>query len=313
MKPVTFIDHAPRVFVVGVSTPQQQGFSDYLAYRGVEWNTDAVDLPPLIKFNVDLSPEELERNRKYLEEHYKLGRAHRPVVLTDDVEIIQRRESSISPEVILEAAGRVCYQSWDNPSGKTREEYLQSSIIEHRHGSVVAHGWVNTLVADLPRSTQLELVRHSAGTEYSFESTRFTDKFQRFIVPPAFRDDPEARTLFMDNCRNDVAAYRLLQARVKDELAGTFTGTLRRKRAKEAARSVLPNALGSDGMFSLNMRAARHIIETRTAPAADESIREFIYAVYQALSPLFPSVFADAKEVELPWGVPSIEFAVSKV
>ena len=92
-------------------------------------------------------------------------------------------------EAVVEAAGRVCYQSWNNPGKKTTEEYIRTSILDHAHGSVLEHVWLNFMVADIPRSTQLELVRHGDGTAFSFESTRFTDKYMRFVCPPAYRDD----------------------------------------------------------------------------------------------------------------------------
>ena len=215
------------------------------------------------------------------------------------------------PQTIIEAAGRVCYQSWSNPGGKSREEYIQGSIIEHEHGSVLEHLWFNLLIADLPRSSQLELVRHGDGTAFSFESTRFTDKFLRFVVPPKIRtEDDVVLYLWTDGVIEAEDHYRSL---ISGMSVGSEEGTLKRKRAKEAARSLLPNAQGSDGMFSVNARAARHIINLRTNEHADLSIREFAYALYQAIKPWAPAVFADAIESTDAQGVPTVAFKVPKV
>ena len=216
-----------------------------------------------------------------------------------------------TPEAVVEAAGRVCYQSWNNPGGKSREEYIQQSIIEHEHGSVLEHMWFNCLVADLPRSSQLELVRHGDGTAFSFESTRFTDKHLRFVIPPKIRRaDPEVIRTWQEGIEEAVSRYDFVVSMIPDD---GEEGTLKRKRAKEAARSLLPNAQGSDGMFSVNARAARHIINLRTNEHADLSIREFAYALYQALKPWAPAVFADAIESTDAQGIPTVTFKVPKV
>jgi len=194
-------------------------------------------------------------------------------------------------DALLEAAGRVCYQSWDNPAKRTRDVYLSKQIIGNGHHSVLEHVWFNFIVADVPRSTQLELVRHRVGTAYSWESTRFTSKFLRFIVPPRIRNDIAAVEAFKAACLSAVSTYFYLVDRARRE---TDQGTLKRKRALEAARSVLPNALGSDGMVSVNVRALRHIVSLRSDEAADLSIREFVQELFSVAANALPPVFVDA-------------------
>lgn len=188
-----------------------------------------------------------------------------------------------SPLSVVEFAGRICYDSFHNPKNRTRMEYVQESIIANNHTSVLEHVWINFAVASLPRSTQLEFVRHRVGTGYSFRSTRFTDSFLEFIVPPAMRDT-ELEEDFIAYCRRYYADYQMLVQQL-EAIPMSEQGMLKRKRIKEAARSVLPNALGSDGVVSLNIRALRHIINMRTDVHADASIREAAYAFYEAALP----------------------------
>lgn len=220
-------------------------------------------------------------------------------------------------EAILEAAGRVCYQSWENKRRSTRDVYLRSSIIEHGHGSVLEHVWFNCLVADLPRSVQLELVRHGEGTAFSFESQRFTDTHLRFVAPPLIRKDSAAMRMFTMSCYEAQSAYQkaceLGTNLIEQASISLEDKTLRRKRVKEAARSLLPNCVGSDGMFSLNARAARHIIHLRTDEHADASIREFAAALYHALRDDLPAVFSDAKLENVSFGPHRVAFVVGKV
>lgn len=216
---------------------------------------------------------------------------------------------------IAEAAGRVCYQSWHNPKRSSHEEYLQTSIVEHKHGSVLEHVWLNFLVADLPRSVQLELVRHGEGTAFSFESQRFTDTNLRFVIPPLIRHDPLLVMHFKDVCEGVASSYHAqLELIAAQELTDGLGGTMRRKRAKEAARALLPNACGSDGMVSINARALRHIIELRSSEHADASMREFAAALYTAARPRLEAILADATAVMT--GTPEaleVAFRTSKV
>lgn len=219
-------------------------------------------------------------------------------------------DRSWDPEEIIEAAGRICYSSWNNPADKTRKQYIQSSIIEHAHGSVLEHVWLNLIIQDLPRSTQLELVRHGDGTAFSFESTRFTDKRLRFVVPPRMRKNAELQEQFETHCLQAVELYRILR---DAEAFEHEEGTLKRKRAKEMARSILPNCLGSDGVVSVNGRSLRWIIQSRSDAHADLSIREMAYALYTATKSYLPSLFSDVIETESPDGIPIISFAHPKV
>lgn len=229
-----------------------------------------------------------------------------------------RTEDDLSePEAIVEAAGRVCYQSWRNPRNRRRGEYLQEAIIGHGHGSVLEHLWVNLLVADLPRSVQLELVRHGEGTGFSFESQRFTDRLLRFVAPPAVRADPLMLEVFSHKCMRSAYAYMEMLGHLGDSVdgAGRYSedATLRRKRIKEAARSVLPNCVGSDGMVSVNARALRHILQMRSDVHADASIREFANAAFEATADLLPGVMADVELGEWDLGGRSLGFAARKV
>lgn len=221
------------------------------------------------------------------------------------------------PTVVAEAAGRVCYQSWANRRKRSRAEYLRESVIAHGHGSVLEHVWFNCLVADLPRSTQLELVRHGEGTGFSFESQRFTDRHLRFVVPPLLRENMSGWTCFAAHCEEAEAVYHDIVGEVEHQIRtlGLWgdDATLRRKRAKESARAVLPNCVGSDGMVSVNARAARHIIALRSDEHADASIREFAVALFDALAPWAGAFFADAERVPVAFGPDAIRFAHGKV
>lgn len=209
------------------------------------------------------------------------------------------------PATVSEWAGRVCYMSFSNAKSRERERYLQDSVMAHKHGSVIEHVSFNLLCADVARDIQLEFVRHRAGTGYSWESTRFTDKHLRFVVPPRLRDTPEALEIFRAGILRQVEAYEALRKLAESE---GDEGTLKRKRMKEAARGFLPGCRASDGMITLNARSARHIISLRTDEHADLGIREFAYEIYKVLKDAAPAFFADAIETTVSDGPPQVKF-----
>src|SRR5690606_29568636 len=132
-------------------------------------------------------------------------------------------------------------------------------------------------------------------------------KSLRIIVPPAFRTHPELRERFIHMAESEVKVYeRLIEEMLQDLTKPT---TMDKKRAREAARAVLPNAMGSDGAFGLNARTARHFIQLRTHETADQSMREFAFAIYEKLSAATPAVFADATLTIVEEGmVPQVSF-----
>ena len=79
-------------------------------------------------------------------------------------------------------------------------------------------------------------------------------------------------------------------------------GTLRRKQARQAARSVLPNATETKIFVTANARALRHFIEMRGDAAADVEIRKVAVAVLERLQAECPNLFGDYSLVDLPEG-----------
>jgi len=78
--------------------------------------------------------------------------------------------------------------------------------------------------------------------------------------------------------------------------------TLRRKLARQAARSVLPNATETKIFVTANARALRHFIEMRADPAADAEIRKVAVAVLKVLQQESPNLFGDYELTPLPDG-----------
>jgi thymidylate synthase (FAD) len=205
-------------------------------------------------------------------------------------------------EKLVEIAGRLCYMSFARPRPGGNKAYI-GHILEVGHGSVLEHAVFNLIITGVSRSFTHELVRHRAGFGYSQLSQRFVDESEcEFVEPDAIADDPELHRLWLEAIQASQRAYRALA----DGLAAKFSQlddrTLRRKKAREAARSVLPNATETKIFVTANARALRHFIEMRGDAAADVEIRKVALAILELVQADSPNLFGDYSLVDLPEG-----------
>lgn len=85
-----------------------------------------------------------------------------------------------------------------------------------------------------------------------------------------------------------------------------------RKFARQAARSVLPNATETKLFLTMNARAARHFITLRASRHADPEIRVLAHALWQILVAESPALFGDFCAEVLPDGTVELTTPHSK-
>lgn len=195
-----------------------------------------------------------------------------------------------------------CYMSFAKPRPGGNAAYI-GHILEVGHGSVLEHAVFNLIIAGVSRSFTHELVRHRAGFGYSQLSQRFVDESTcDFVEPDAIAEDPELHRVWLEAIGQSHRAYRALAEGLMKRFADVEDRTLRRKKAREAARSVLPNATETKIFVTANARALRHFIEMRGDVAADAEIRKVALAVLTLLQAESPNLFGDYTIVDLPGG-----------
>jgi thymidylate synthase (FAD) len=200
-------------------------------------------------------------------------------------------------ELLSELAGRVCYMSFGEKQGRrSNRDYLEN-IIKMEHGSVLEHAVWNFVVSGVSRSFSHELIRHRAGWGYSQLSQRYVDESETdFVEPEIIASDPELHHIWIESVGQSHAAYvRLAEGLVAkiERDHPTVKGRDKRKAAREAARSVLPNATETKIFITANARALRHFLEYRGAPDAEPEIRKVALALYEVMREEAPSLFGD--------------------
>ena len=222
-------------------------------------------------------------------------------------------DTEVAAEHLTETAGRVCYMSFAKPRPGGNEAYLKH-ILEVGHGSVLEHAVWCLVISGVSRSLTHELVRHRAGFSYSQLSQRYVDEsVAEYVEPDVIAEDPELHALWLDTVMQSHQAYVRLTEKLLSKFEDEPDRTLRRKMARQAARSVLPNATETKIFVTANARALRHFIELRGSLHAETEIRKLAVAILGIMKREAPNLFNDYELTSLPDGTSEVTTRFHKV
>lgn len=222
-------------------------------------------------------------------------------------------DTTVAGEYLAEVAGRVCYMSFAKPRPGGNQAYL-GHILEVGHGSVLEHATWNFLITGISRSLTHELIRHRAGFGYSQLSQRYVDEsVAEYVEPAIIASDPALHDIWQKTVEAAHRGYCLLVEGLNAKLVDEPDRTLRRKRARQAARSVLPNATETKIFVTANARALRHFIEMRGSRHAEDEIRQLAVALLLRMQKEAPNLFGDYQLVPLPDGSMEVTTSFRKV
>ena len=212
-------------------------------------------------------------------------------------------DSDVAGETLAEFAGRICYLSFGPDAGfegghkliagrTSNKDYLDN-ILKVRHGSVIEHAVWTFLFEGVSRALTHELVRHR-HLSFSQLSQRYVDESEvAFVLPPEIREGTPAFDTWKQSCERANEEYRTLLAHVESTVQDESSATLRRKRARQAARSILPNATETKIVVTGNARAWRHFVELRGSASAEAEIRVLAVRLLRELQKEAPHIFGD--------------------
>lgn len=224
-------------------------------------------------------------------------------VMASASEILGWEVGVTDADYLAEFTARDCYQSHHrpNPPTATNHDHL-ANCIDHEHFSVMEHASVTFRITGISRSLTHELVRHRHFSPSQL-SQRFVEaRNAQHVIPPLIDawPDPVARermiARLMDAWGECLAVYGELEA---DLAAGIpehfpqYQGTLRRKRAREAARAALPNMTETLVDITGNHRAFREFVQKRAADGADLEIQLLARECLRILLQVAPNTYQD--------------------
>lgn len=189
------------------------------------------------------------------------------------------------PERAVAVAARLCYapvgaaQLMEDLPGDSVRKVLRT-IMTSGHFSALEHAAYTFAVDGVSRAMTHQLVRHRLAS-YNQQSQRYVayEATPRFIVPPGIAQDAHARAAYDAATAAAFAAYRALVD------AGV---------PAEDARYLLPNAMETKIVVTMNVRELLHFFELRCCKRAQWEIRALALEMLALAEPTAPYIFLDA-------------------
>ncbi|HEY2805584.1 MAG TPA: FAD-dependent thymidylate synthase [Gemmatimonadales bacterium] len=226
---------------------------------------------------------------------------------------VQWMGESSGGERLAEFAGRICYMSQKNPASRSTSVYIDN-IKKQGHGSVLEHAVYVLLIEGISRSCSHELVRHRAGFGYSQLSQRYVDESDAaFVMPPAMQGDAALEQAWTTQMESAQAAYVAAVKQLMKRYEHIADKVHRRKMAREAARSALPNGTETKIVVSANARAWRTMLELRSGEGAEQEIRRMALGCLRVLLAAAPAFFSDFEVYKAEDGNDSARVVYHKV
>ena len=209
-------------------------------------------------------------------------------------------------DTLAEVAGRLCYKSWrpyDGTQGtnanvtKVREGNMPyvGNIIDSGHGSVLEHINFTFACMGISRVFTHELVRHRAGCAYSQESLRYCRLQDLTVVLPA---DPNITPAMKVDAVRAIEGLKRVIAKLDKEMIAPHKSFDVKKKLTSWLRRIAPIGISTNIMFTVNARALRHMICTRTSVHAEVEIREAFDIIAHKAKDRCPALFQDLYRVD---------------
>jgi thymidylate synthase (FAD) len=208
------------------------------------------------------------------------------------VEILAHTPGALS---LIYAAFRQCYHAgfvgdmWEKlVSGEiTRERQAEfvRRLMDSGHASPIEHVTFTFAISGVSRAFTHQLVRHRIAS-YSQQSQRYVDGGDfNYIMPPAVAKNPAARRIFEKTMEELRVAYRELKQKLEECGCG---------KAAEDARFVLPQAVETRIVVSMNCRSLLNFFEQRCCNRAQWEIRQVANKCLELCREALPAIFVSA-------------------
>lgn len=192
-------------------------------------------------------------------------------------------------DTLAHFAGRSCYQAWDmpNPATQTDEGYI-GNIIKQGHFSVLEHASATFYIEDISRNLTHELIRHR-HLSYSELSQRYVNMQESLITV-----HPTLDKLDLFTGASELGRVHREALIGYDKILNALEAIgIKGKKAREAARSMIPGGVETKIVVTGNHRAWRDMLHKRYSVHADAEIRELATELLVHLRELAPATYQD--------------------
>lgn len=188
------------------------------------------------------------------------------------------------PEWVVAAAARLCYSAVGIPEiTKSLTEVQVGKFVEKLmkigHHSPFEHISFSFGIEGISRVTSHQLVRHRIAS-YSQQSQRYVSCQELpCIIPSTISQEPELAEIFNKTI---------------DNLKKVYATLLERGVPAEDARYILPNAMETKLVVTMNARELLHFFTLRCCRRAQWEIRAMADEMLRLVKPIAPHIFAQA-------------------
>lgn len=227
---------------------------------------------------------------------------------------IPGEEAVSDPSLLVALAAKQCYMAFQpglNPNvNKVRKDMVDylDNVLAQRHGSVLEHAVLTFGINGCSRVFTGEMNRHRAGVGISERSMRYIRYTSiKFWMPECFWD-ADGDTLDISKKKKASREALTTQFESQERMMWAFADIWKEELSPEStfhAKKVLTSAfrrgigmgVATGGVWSLNLRALRHVIALRTDAGAEEEIVHVFKKIGKIMIAQVPELFGDFKEV----------------
>lgn len=168
------------------------------------------------------------------------------------------------PLLVIYTAARTCYSAVRPDEIQAKEFSLKKmrslikKVVTSGHHSVLEHASFTFAISGISRACSHQLVRHRMAS-YSQQSQRYVEPGDDLVIPPSI----QGNELLCKEFKSLVKEIKNLYGRL-----------LKEDIPKEDARFILPNAVATNIVMTMNLRELMHASALRLCTKAQWEIRE---------------------------------------
>ena len=154
------------------------------------------------------------------------------------------------------------------------DEYNFDLLYKSGHHSTFEHVTLSFLINGISRACSHQLVRFRIGVSFTQRSQRYTDETEfNFVIPPSIQ-------------KNDVALNKFISS--VNQCRANYEELVSMSILKEDARFILPNAVSTDIIMTMNYRELMHACGLRLCKKAQWEIRMLFWLIKMQVTKLNP-------------------------
>lgn len=219
---------------------------------------------------------------------------------------------TLHPEEVVAMAAKLCYSPSNIKSLRKRiktkdQKGFVEKLMQMGHMSPIEHASFTFLIEGISRACSHQLVRHRLAS-YSQQSQRYIseEKGFEYIIPPTIKADREIKKYFKDFMAQAQRAYDEIVKRLHER-------GIRGELANQDARFVLPNAVETKIMVTMNARELLHFFRMRCCHRSQWEIRQMAEKMLKICKKVAPKIFEKGGPDCLSGPCPEGEYSCGKI